>query len=399
MSTRPGTPPVPPDPGGEESDGMTIERRDFLKTLAAGALLGSDGLVRGTLGTEGIRARERRRSAQEVDLDDLFDEAIVIDSLAVGHQWDAETFRAIERSGYTGIQTTLSSTNLEVAVQALAEWNRRIAENPERLVKATSAARIEEAKRTGRMAVIFGFQNATMVEDDVDNLDVLYDLGTRCIQLTYNSRNLLGDGCTERTQAGLSDFGVAVVERMNELGIVVDLSHCGVGTTADGIEVSRAPACFTHTMCEALYRNHPRAKTDEQIRAMADRGGVMGVAALGYFVGPDPGPGGETGLDDYLDHIDHAVNVAGIDHVGLCTDFQLRGIEPWATRETWYEPRLRSFKPSYNVRWPPWIPELDVPERFRNVTHGLAGRGYRPDEIEKILGRNWLRYFREVLGA
>lgn len=378
---------------------MGIERRDFLRTMMAGAVLGGEGLVHGLDGVAAGSAAQRSAPAQEVELDELYDEAIVIDSLAVGRGWDQETFRAIERSGYTGIQTTLSSDDLEVAVQSLAEWNRRIAENPDRLLKATTAADIERAKEEGKMAVVYGFQNATMVEDDVDNLDVLYDLGTRCIQLTYNSRNLLGDGCTERTQAGLSDFGVAVVERMNELGIIVDLSHCGVGTTADGIELSSPAACFTHTMCEALYRGHPRAKTDEQIRAMADRGGVMGVAALGYFMGPDPGPGGETGIDDYLDHIDHAVNVAGIDHVGLCTDFQLQGIEPWATRENWYEPRIRNFKPSYNVRWPPWIPELDVPERFRNVTHALGRRGYGPEEIEKILGLNWLRYFREVFGA
>lgn len=377
-----------------------IERRDFLKALAAGALYPAGSWAHRTdrRGEEGVLMEGVGR-AQEVDLDDLYDEAIVIDSLAVGHQWDEKTYEAIERSGYTGIQTTLSSNDLETAVQALAEWNRRVSENSDTLIRATSASDIERAKREGKMAVIFGFQNATMVEDDVDNVDVLYDLGARCIQLTYNSRNLLGDGCTERTQAGLSDFGVAVVERMNELGIIVDLSHCGVGTTADGIEVSEAPACFTHTMCEALYPGHPRAKTDEQIRAMADRGGVIGVAALGYFVGPDPGPGGETGLEDYVNQIDHAVDVAGIEHVGLCTDFQLQGIAPWATREDWYEPRLRNFKPSYNVRWPPWIPELDEPERFRNVTHELGRRGYGPDEIEKILGRNWLRYFREIFGA
>lgn len=378
---------------------MEIERRDFLKAVAAGAVVApNDSRVPGSEGPPKRPPPPRAHPSQVPDLDALYSESIVVDSLAVGHLWDDETFRAIERTGYTAIQTTLSSNDLETAVQALSEWNRRIADHPDTLVKATSVADIERAKDEGKMAVIYGFQNATMVEDDVANLDALYDLGARCIQLTYNSRNLLGDGCTERTQAGLSDFGVAVVARMNELGMIVDLSHCGVGTVDDGIELSDPPACFTHTMCEALYRNHPRAKTDDQIRRMADRGGVIGVAALGYFVGPDPGPGGETGLDDYLDHIDHAVDVAGIDHVGLSTDFQLRGIEPWATRETWYEPRLRSFKPTYNVRWPPWIPELDVPERFRNVTRGLGERGYAAGDIQKILGGNWLRYFRQVIG-
>ena len=353
---------------------MTLERRDFLKAMAAGALFPSGVL----------HARTR--------VDELYDAAIVIDSLAVGHEWDAVELDAVSRSGYTGIQTTLPSTSFDVAIRALAEWNARIRKHPDQLARATTAADVERAKREGKMAVVFGFQNATMLEGRLENLDPLFDLGTRCIQLTYNSRNLLGDGCTERTNAGLSDFGVAVVERMNELGILVDLSHCGAKTSEDGIAVSRKPAAFTHTFCEAIYRDHPRAKTDELIRAMSERGGMTGIAALGYFVGPSP----ETTLEDYLNHIDHAVRVGGIDHVGLATDFEIRGIKSWATRENWYEPRLKSFKSSYRVRWPPWIEGLDEPERFRNVAHGLSRRGYTDEDVEKILGLNWLRYFREI---
>ena len=154
---------------------------------------------------------------------------------------------------------------------------------------------------------------------------------------------------------------------MNELGIIVDLSHCGRKTSMDGIEVSGRPPAFTHTFCEAIYNDHPRAKTDEQIRAMSDKGGVTGIATLGYFVGPDP----DTSLEDYVDHVVHAVNVGGIEHVGVCTDHAIRGLRSWATRENWYEPRLRNFKPSYRVRWPPFIEGLDEPERFRNVAHAL----------------------------
>ncbi len=301
----------------------------------------------------------------------------------------------MKRSGYTGIQTTLSSSGFEVAMGALSDWNERIRENPDKLLRTTKAAHIEQAKREGKMAVVFGFQNATMLEGKVENLDALHELGTRCIQLTYNARNLLGDGCTERTDAGLSDYGVAAVERMNELGIIVDLSHCGPKTSADGIAVSRKPAAFTHTFCEAIYKDHPRAKSDELIRAMSERGGVTGITALGYFVGPSP----DTTIEDYLDHIHHAVKVGGIDHVGLATDFQIRGLKSWATRENWYVPRLEMFKPSYHVRWPPWVEGLDEPERFRNVAHGLHRRGYQDGEIAKILGENWLRYFREIFNG
>jgi len=333
--------------------------------------------------------------AQGPRADRLFDEAIVIDALAVGHEWDQVEYEAVKRSGYTGIQTTLPSGSFEGAIRALAEWNQRIRDNPDQLLRATKAAHVEQAKSEGKMAVVFGFQNATMLEGKVENLDGLFELGTRCIQLTYNARNLLGDGCTERTNAGLSDFGVGVVERMNELGIIVDLSHCGQKTSSDGIAVSRKPPAFTHTFCEALYREHPRAKTDELIKAMSDRGGMTGIAALGYFIGPSP----DTSIEDYLNHVDHAVKVAGIDHVGLATDFEIRGIKAWATKETWYEPRLKSFKPTYRVRWPPWIEGLDEPERFKNVARGLERRGYRDEDIQKLLGGNWLRYFREIFNG
>lgn len=366
---------------------MDVSRREFVK--AGAAALGGACLAPGSAGAQ---AAGQRLAPGEVDA--LFDRAIVVDALSVDPEWTDEVFEAFRRSGVTAIQTSLNTGSLEAATADLARWQARFDRWPDRVVKVVRGRDIVDAKRLGRIAVVLGFQNATMIGDDLRALDVLYGLGTRCIQLTYNARNLLGDGCTERTNAGLSDFGVAVVERMNELGVVVDLSHCGEATTRDAIAVSTRPPAFTHTMCKAVY-DHVRAKSDDLIRALADKGGVMGVATLGYFIGPTP----DTSVEDYLRHVDHAVKVAGIDHVGLASDYSIRGIAATATRETWYLPRLKEFKPSYRVRWPPWIPELDPPERFRTIAHGLARRGYRTGDIEKILGGNWLRYVSDVIGA
>lgn len=326
----------------------------------------------------------------------LYKKSQVIDGLVITRGWDEDSFAALEQSGYSGFNTSLASGNLKSALASLESWRTRIDENPERLLFASKAEDFELAKKSGKVAVMLGFQNATMIEKSIDNIDKLYDAGTRWIQLTYNQRNLLGDGCTERTNAGLSDFGIEAVKQMNDIGIIVDLSHCGNQTTNDGIEFSNPGPCFTHTMCEALYPKHPRSKTDAQIKAMADKGGVMGVICLGYMIGPDPG--GETTLDSYVDHIDHAVKVAGIDHVGLAADYAIQGLEAdGATRENWYVPRLTRFKPSYEVRWPPWIPELDKPDRYLKVAEKLDQRGYKTVEIEKILGLNWLRYYKAVL--
>jgi membrane dipeptidase len=170
----------------------------------------------------------------------------------------------------------------------------------------------------------------------------LHALGMRAFQLTYNYRNLLGDGYLERTNAGFSEFGVDVMRRMNEVGVLIV------------------------------------------------------IAALGYVIGPDPG--GATTIEHYADHIEHAVSVAGHEHVALSTDFPPQGIASWATRESWYEPRLKVFKPSYEVRWPPWIPELDSTDRFGNVIEVLSRRGWRMRELERLLGSNWMRLFRDTIG-
>lgn len=332
----------------------------------------------------------------QADADAFYDAALVIDALCPLREWDDAELSALEKTGYAGIVESLPNRDLQTAIDALVEYRRKVDEHSDKLLIALSADDFQRAKASGRVAALMNFQNSTMLEGEVDNIDALYALGMRSFQLTYNSRNLVGDGCLERTNAGLSDFGVEVVERMNDIGVMVDLSHCGRQTTFDGIALSKKPVAITHTMCEAIRNGHPRAKTDEQMRACAEKGGVVGMAALGYFVGPDPG--GDTTVEDYADHIEHATAVVGYDHIAISTDFSPQGISPWATRETWYEPRLKSFKPSYEVRWPPWIPELDTPDRYRTVVRVLKGRGWTEGQLERLLGRNWERLFRETIG-
>ena len=360
---------------------MKVSRRAFVAASAAGA---------GGLALGAVPAGARTSGSNS-----LFDRSVVVDALSADENWDdpEPIFAAYRAAGLAAIHTSLSNRTFGLAMRDLAEWQGRFDRWPDRLAKVGLGSHIAAAKASGRVGVLLGFQNATMLEGDVRNLDPLYDAGTRCIQLTYNARNLLGDGCTERTNAGLSDFGVAVVERMNQLRIVVDLSHCGEATSRDAIDVSGRPPAFTHTMCKAVY-DHVRAKPDDLLKAIAAKGGMVGVATLGYFIGPTA----RTGFDDYLRHVDHAVKVAGIDHVGLASDYSIRGIQATHTRESWYVPRLSSFKPVYRVRWPPWIAELDPPERFRTIAHGLERRGYSTGQIEQILGGNWVRYFSEVIG-
>ena len=363
---------------------MTIKRRKFLKSLSLSAIYPLANIESSLFSnTNSPRIKE------------FYQKAIVIDGLIIPRGWNEDSYKALDESGYTGFSASLPSKNFKIAMSSLLKWENKIKSNSNKLILAKSSKDFYSAKEDGKTGVLLGFQNATMIENSIENIESLYKAGTRWIQLTYNQRNLLGDGCTERTNAGLSDFGIKALKKMNNLGIMVDVSHCGRKTTDDAIKYSEKGVSINHSMCEALYKNHPRAKSDKQLKSMSEKGGVIGIICLGYMIGPKLGV--ETTFQTYLDHIEHATNVAGIDHVGVAADFAIQGIKAsGATKENWYLPRLKNFKPSYKVQWPPWIPEIDSPRRYLNVAEGLKKRGYTFNEIEKILGLNWLRYYKEV---
>ncbi|MBQ4913682.1 membrane dipeptidase [Maribacter sp. MMG018] len=380
---------------------MDKSRRNIAKMLSLGAIFPSQmaysfSSIMESIPTNGMGPVGAAWDQPKKNIEKLYKNAIVNDGLIISRNWNEDSFEALAQSGYTGFNASVDSGNLEKGLRNLNNWQTIIKENPDRLILGTSADDYYRAKEEGKVVVMLGFQNSTMVGRSIKNLDKLYDAGMRWMQLTYNERNYLGDGSTERTNCGLSDFGIEVVNRMNELGIMIDLSHCGEQTTNDGIAFSKAPVSINHSMCEALHKNHPRAKTDEQIKAMADKGGIIGIICLGYMIGPNLGT--DTTLETYVDHIDHAVKIGGIDHVGLASDFAIQGLEATgATRENWYVPRLTRFKPSYKVQWPPWIPELDKPDRYLQVAKVLDKRGYSTGDIEKILGQNWLRFYKDTL--
>ena len=185
-------------------------------------------------------------------------------------------YSTVKESGYTGIQTSLHNRTWDGALKDIAEWNDRISENPDLLLKATTAAHFRDGKKENKLAVMYGHQNTAMIENRIDRLDILHDLGTRCIQLTYNSRNLVGDGCTERTNAGLSDFGVDVVERMNELGMIVDVSHSSPETINHVLDVTCKPILNSHSGSRVIA-NKQQNLWDEQIRELSDNGGILAI--------------------------------------------------------------------------------------------------------------------------
>jgi membrane dipeptidase len=279
----------------------------------------------------------------------------------------------------------------ENAVRDIALWTRKF-DSLDYLVKATSVKDIYRAKKMGKKAIIMNFQNTDHIGTDLGKLDLFYDLGIRAVQLTYNLQNFVGSGSLERTDAGLSHFGVQVVKRLNELGILVDVSHCGYQTTMDAIKTSRAPVAATHSFCRKLH-DHPRGNTDEQLKALADNNGYLGIVVYPSFIAP---PSRQASLEDFLDHLDHAVEIMGVDKIGIGTDYGKVVPEPLQVRLREEGMRLGHIKG--------YTGGAGATEGYRdhrewtNFTRGLISRGYTDDEIKGILGGNFLRILEQVVG-
>ncbi len=219
-----------------------------------------------------------------------------------------------KKAGVTCISLTVSGHDITSTTTNISYADRIINKLRTVLMKVTCAEDIRRAKKEGRHGIIYNFQNTVALggggdwDRELDNIDLFYGLGVRVIQLTYNLRNFVGDGCTERYESGLSYFGVAAVERMNMLGILVDTGHCGYQTTLDAVEFSKTPAIATHTGCRGLY-DYPRNKTDNELQAIAEKGGYVGIYAYDGFLAKEGGT-----LKDFLDHIDYVVDLSPAKH-------------------------------------------------------------------------------------
>ena len=337
---------------------------------------------------------------------DLVKQSTVIDMLSVltldfakQGKWmlDPETFTAADIQPFkeSGINVIHPAVGMggpnayENTLKFFASWNAFIANHDAHFIRIDSAVDLDRVKRSGKLGILLGLQNSDHFRRP-DDVDFFRGLGQRVSQLTYNSRNLIGNGSTERRDEGISDFGVAIVERMNKVGMAVDVSHCGDRTTLDAFEVSKKPVLITHSNARALVGDHPRCKTDEAIKKVGAAGSVMGITGVRMFVKTDE----PTTIEHLLDHYDHVRKLIGPEHLGVGSDIDLYGYDKMPPE---LNKQLRAgYKGSYGFRDKIDIEGVDHPKRMFDLTEGLIRRKYTDADIRGILGGNFARVLKQI---
>ncbi len=333
-----------------------------------------------------------------------YSRATVIDaqsSTGGNQRMTPEVIAAIRASGMTAISMTVGRVGstpgqFHDSVAEVARVNQMCLDHSDLLLLVRTAADLALAKRSGRLGIVCNFQDTSPLEGDVAHVALFRAMGVRMIQLTYNGRNLAGDGAVERADAGLSDLGRKLIAEIEAQRVLLDLSHGGARTIAEGIAAATRPLAISHTGCRALA-DRPRNVSDASLKALADKGGVAGIYLMPFLR-----MAGQPRAEDVLRHIEHAINICGEDHVGIGTDGAVTAgrtdAAAYEAQRKFYESRASRgvAAPGESADVLNLVPDYATPRRFFDIGRDLAARGHPARRIDKILGGNFARLFAEV---
>lgn len=321
---------------------------------------------------------------------ELHNDSIIIDGLVIA-KWNRELLEDMRRGQLTAANCTVSVwEGFKATVDTIVSTKALMRECSDLVRPVHTTADILRAKEEGKTGIIFGFQNAHAFEDQIGYVEIFKELGVGIVQMCYNTQNLVGTGCYER-DGGLSGFGREIVAEMNRVGMMCDLSHVGSKTSEEVILESKQPVCYSHCLPSGL-KEHPRNKTDEELKFIADHGGFVGVTMFTPFLRA----GVNATVDDYVEAIEYVMNIVGEDAIGIGTDFTQGHDQPffeWLTHDKGYARRLTSFGEIINPKGIRTIGE------FPNLTEALLRRGFSEPQVRKIMGDNWMRVLKDVWGA
>jgi membrane dipeptidase len=326
------------------------------------------------------------------------------DEVDASTPWSPARIAEFHKSGMSAWMVEIADVSAspdawDNTIRKLAHYQALIAANPDLFVQARTAGDIERARAQGRGALVFGTENTTMMGADLDKVAVLAQLGVKVVQLTYNIRNMSGDGALEPANGGLSKFGRAMIARIEKERLLLDLSHSGDRTILEAVQAATRPLSIDHTGCRALG-DHPRNVTDAAIRAVADKGGVVGIYLMPFLTTGHP-----PTRQDVIAHIEHAVQVGGEDHVGIGTDNFLNAqpFDPKAVEVSRKDYQTRAAAgvaaPGEGPDFFPAVLDYNSPMRFHMLADDLAKRGMPARVVDKIMGANLLRLYRDAWGA
>ncbi len=386
---------------------IMISRRDFAARLGAGIIASELLPLRPAFAQGGPSPAPHGAETWPG-----YDDAFVLDMLAtpgpfnlpdwLGKPLTPAMVANAKRSGITAVNATVSAIGgtldetLNGTIRNVAALQYEFDQHPDVFMGVRSLAHVRQAKREKKVGIIFGFQDTGPYADKLDRVETFHRLGVRIVQLTYNAPNLVGDGCLVPQDRGLRPFGRQVVERLNEVKSLIDLSHVGWETTRQTIALSKAPVACTHSGAAAVT-NVPRNKPDDILRALAEKGGVIGV-----FMMPFLRASGQPTSADFMRHLTHCINVCGEDHVGVGSDLSITPLELTPEFRKLHGDFVKQRRaagisaPGEDENVFNYVPDLNSPRRMELVADAMAKAGHSSVRIEKVLGGNWMRLLGEV---
>ena len=323
--------------------------------------------------------------------------SLFIDALQYNN-WSEEIFKQINQGGLSAVHVTICyHEDFQEMVQNVIDWNRRFEDYSNLIFLGRTAADVRKAKKEGRTAIFFGFQNCSPIEDNIGLVEVCHQLGARFMQLTYNNQSLLGTGCYEENDPGITRMGKQAIKEMNRVGLVVDMSHSAERSTLEAIEISERPIAITHAN-PTFWHPALRNKSNDVLKALGDSGSMLGFSVYPHHLKD----GSDCTLESFCNMIAETVEVMGVNNIGIGTDLcqnQPDSVVEWMRNGTWTNDRDFGEGSASFAGFP------DQPEWFRdnrdfiNIANGLKSAGFTDQDVDLVMGQNWLNFFESSFGS
>lgn len=325
----------------------------------------------------------------------LHNDLIVIDGLQYSN-WDRTIFEQLRQGGVTMVHATIVyHEQVRETLKRIAEWNLHFENNADLIMPVRSTADIRLAKQLGKVGIMFGAQNCSPIEDDIGMVEVLRELNMMIMQLTYNNQSLLASGCYEAVDSGVTRFGRQVIQEMNRVGMVIDMSHSAERSTLEAIEISQRPIVISHAN-PISFHDAKRNKSDTVLKALGESGGLLGFSLYPFHLKN----GSDCSLDDFCDMVAHTADLIGIDHIGIGSDLcqeQPLSVLEWMRNGNWSKEKDYGEGSKSNADWPKPLEWFRDSSDFPNLTNGLLKRGFTEENVAKVMGLNWLNFLDQAL--